>query len=102
MIVEQNPTRHRYVIMLMLFVSVRVYWTPEKKTVYPIYSASARLWWSGGEMYAPARPLTVQGGYRYSPLFAILTVPFALFTDDVGGVLWRTANRRMRSNAFSR
>jgi hypothetical protein len=74
---------------ILLVVCVRVYGWPVAKTVYPIYSASGYFWWSGTDLYAPARPDWAQGGYRYSPTFAILCVPFALFPDNVGGVVWR-------------
>ncbi len=74
---------------ILLVVSVRVFLEPAKRTVYPIFSGSAQLWWSGADLYEPHRPDTVQGGYRYSPTFAILLTPFAVFPDSVGGVLWR-------------
>jgi alpha-1,2-mannosyltransferase len=75
--------------VVLLVVSVRVAGWPTSRTVYPIFSGSAQLWWSESDLYEPHRPLTVQGGYRYSPTFAILLTPFAYFPDTVGGVLWR-------------
>lgn len=75
--------------VVLLVVSVRVAGWPMSRTVYPIFSASAQLWWSGADLYEPYRPLAVQGGYRYSPTFAILITPFAYFPDSVGGVIWR-------------
>lgn len=77
---------------LLLFVSVRVFLAPGSRTVYPIFSASGRLWWTGGELYEPHRPTDVQDGYRYGPTCAILFTPFAIFPDAVGGVLWRLLN----------
>ena len=74
---------------LLLFVGVRVFVSPEAKTVYPIFSASGRFWWTGTDLYEPHRPTNVQDGYRYSPTCAILFTPFALFPDALGGVLWR-------------
>jgi alpha-1,2-mannosyltransferase len=75
--------------VLLLVVSVRVAGWPRSRTVYPIFSGSAQLWWSGSDLYEPYRPLTVQGGYRYSPTFAMLLTPFAYFPEAMGGVLWR-------------
>jgi Glycosyltransferase family 87 len=73
----------------LIVVSIRVVAAPRARTVYPIFAESARQWWSGGPMYAPHRPLELQGGYRYSPAFAILMTPFALLPDGIGGVVWR-------------
>ena len=74
---------------MLLFVSVRVFISPEAKTVYTIFSASGRYWWSGTDLYEPHRPKTVRDGYRYSPAFAVLITPFAVLPDSIGGVLWR-------------
>jgi hypothetical protein len=75
--------------VILAFVSVRVFISPEAKTVYPIFSSSGRLWWSGHDLYEPFRPAGVQDGYRYSPTFAILMAPFAVLPDYLGGVAWR-------------
>jgi hypothetical protein len=75
--------------VILLVVSVRVLVSPASRTTYPIFSSSARLWWQGEELYFPYRPETVQSGYRYSPAFAILMIPFGLLPDGPGGALWR-------------
>src|SRR5450631_2325329 len=77
---------------ILAFISVRVFISPEGKTVYPIFSSSGRLWWSGDDLYEPFRTKAVQNGYRYSPTFAILITPFAMLPDSVGGMLWRLAS----------
>ena len=74
---------------VLLFVSVRALNRPTERTVYPIFSGSAKLWWSGADLYEPDRPANFQSGYRYSPTFAILLTPFAWLPDAIGGVLWR-------------
>jgi len=74
---------------LLLLVCVRVSVWPASRTVYPIFSASGRFWWTGAELYEPHRPTDVQDGFRYSPTCAILFIPFAFFPDAIGGVLWR-------------
>ena len=74
---------------ILLTISVRVIMRPASRSVYPIFSGSAQLWWSGMDLYEPDRPKTVQGGYRYSPTFAILLTPFAVLPGGAGGVLWR-------------
>jgi alpha-1,2-mannosyltransferase len=77
---------------VLLVVSVRVFLGPTKRTVYPIFSGSAQLWWNGEDLYEPDRPKSVQEGYRYSPTFAILMTPLAVLPDSIGGVLWRLAS----------
>jgi alpha-1,2-mannosyltransferase len=77
---------------ILLFVCVRVFISPESKTVYPIFSASGRFWWTSTDLYEPHRPTDVQDGYRYSPTFAILVTPFAWLPDVLGGVAWRLVN----------
>ena len=74
---------------VLLFISYRTLVAPNQRTVYPVWSSTSRLWWSGGELYKPYRPASVREGFRYSPTFPILTTPFALFPDAVGGVVWR-------------
>lgn len=78
--------------VVVLGVSVRVFVTPAAKTVYPIFSASARLWWAGVDTYEPNRPANVQTGYRYSPACSVAFTPFAIFPDSVGGIVWRLFN----------
>jgi hypothetical protein len=75
--------------VILLFVSVRVFLMPESKTVYPIFSASGRFWWTSTELYEPHRPTDVQDGWRYGPTCAVLFTPFAIFPDSIGGALWR-------------
>ncbi len=77
---------------VLLIVSVRVFMEPQSKTVYPIFSASARLWWAGIDTYEPGRPTDVQTGYRYAPTCSVAFSPFAIFPDAVGGILWRLFN----------
>ena len=75
--------------LALLFVNIRAYAWPEVRTVYPIFSASARLWWSGEDLYFPDRPADVAAGYRYGPAFTVLLTPFGLLPDALGGVVWR-------------
>src|SRR4051812_33437220 len=79
-------------LLILAGIGIRVGLHPASRSTYPIYSASVRLWWDGGELYFPHRPESVQGGFRYAPTFAILAAPFGLLSDDYGGILWRYAN----------
>lgn len=75
--------------IVLLVVCTRAFVQPNNRTVYPIFSDSARLWWNTDELYEPHRPDNVWPGYRYSPTFAILFSPFAIVPDAIGGILWR-------------
>ncbi len=77
---------------ILLFVGVRVFIQPQQKTVYPIFSKSAQLWWGGGDLYQLDAPRDTKRGFRYGPSFAILATPFAFFPDAIGGNLWRLFN----------
>ncbi len=87
--------------LILLIIGARVVWRPEARTTYPIFSASARLWWQGEELYFPYRPENVQGGYRYAPAFAILMTPFGLLPDGPGGALWRCFNAAVLLGALA-
>jgi hypothetical protein len=69
--------------VLLAAVAVKTLVTPERKTVYPIFSAAARDWWA-------ERPLWpgIGSGYRYSPTFAVLLSPIAWLPSAWGGILW--------------
>src|SRR5258707_481572 len=71
---------------LLLVVCVRGLLSPQR-SVYPIFSAAARHWMSGDDLYGK-----VDAPYRYSPLATILFIPFSVFSDRIGGLLWRLLN----------
>jgi hypothetical protein len=56
-------------------------------SVYPIFAGAARHWLAGANLYQPT-----EEPYRYSPLVAVLLVPFSLLPDGLGGVAWRLLN----------
>src|SRR5882724_8177548 len=45
--------------LILLGIGTRVVLHPDARTTYPIFSASARLWWQGQELYFPYRPESV-------------------------------------------
>src|SRR5262245_57614658 len=73
---------------IMLVICVRVLIQPQEHSVYPIFSYAAEKWVEGKDLYTGERWPELDL-YRYSPLVAALLVPFSLFPDGVGGVLWR-------------
>lgn len=58
---------------------------PEPKLVFLIFSNASRNWWTDSSIYAAYEGLDV---YRYSPTFAVLLTPFAVFPDRVAVLLW--------------
>ncbi len=70
--------------LALLVVSLRSALFPHAHSVYPIFATAARDWLAGADLYAGHHD-----PYRYSPLIAVLFVPFGLLPDGLGGVLWR-------------
>ena len=72
---------------------VRAFLFPDNHTVYHNYSKAGWCWVHGEDAYAierdaAGRVIPHMSGYRYSPLVSMLLVPFSLFPDAVGGVLF--------------
>lgn len=72
-------------IVLAIAASVKTVIDPERHTVYTAFSHACRDWWDGNSLY-------VDRAYYYSPTFAILMTPFAIWPDRFGGVLWNFAS----------
>jgi hypothetical protein len=71
----------------LLIVSARVLLAPGRHSVYPIFTQAAQNWIDGRSLYH-----TGGDPYRYSPLVAVLFVPFHLLPNGIGEVLWRLIN----------
>lgn len=61
-------------LLYLLFVA-RIFATPTRLGVYPIFALAARRWWEGVGMYVPADGLEM---FRYSPTFSVGFAPFGL------------------------
>ena len=72
-------------IVLAVAASVKTVIEPRAHTVYTAFSHGCRDWWDGNSLY-------VDRAYYYSPTFAILMTPFAIWSDRFGGVLWNFAS----------
>jgi hypothetical protein len=82
--------------MILLAICIRGLLHARSNSVYPIFAGAARNFWAGSDLYrAPGDP------YRYSPLVAALLVPFSLWPDPVGGVLWRLLNASVYLTAIA-
>jgi hypothetical protein len=58
-------------------------------SVYGVFVGAARHWLAGADLYEFPPP---EDPYRYSPIVAVLFVPFAQLPDAVGGIAWRWLN----------
>ncbi len=72
-------------ITLAVAASVKTIIEPELHTVYTAFSHCCRDWWAGHSLYQDR-------AFYYSPTFAVLMTPFAIWPDWFGGVLWNLAS----------
>lgn len=73
----------------LLAVCVRLALSARYLGVYPIFAAAGRAWPAGQGLYRLVDHLDY---YRYSPLVAVMLVPFSLLPDWLGGIVWRLVN----------
>ncbi len=72
-------------LALAIAASVKTIIEPELHTVYTAFSHCCRDWWAGHSLYQDR-------AFYYSPTFAVLMTPFAVWPDWLGGVLWNFAS----------
>jgi hypothetical protein len=72
-------------IALAIAASVKTIIEPELHTVYTAFSHCCRDWWAGHSLYQDR-------AFYYSPTFAVLMTPFAIWPDWLGGVFWNFAS----------
>jgi hypothetical protein len=74
-------------MLILLAIGGRLLLSSRSPGVYPIFAEAARHWLRAQDLYQP-----VGEPYRYSPLAAVLFVPFSSLPDPFGGLLWRWFN----------
>ncbi len=73
--------------LILTVIGIRVLTSARGNGVYPIFSHAGRLWLDGELVYGPpAGDLDV---FRYSPPVAAFFAPWALLSDQWGGIMWR-------------
>ncbi|HEV3257782.1 MAG TPA: glycosyltransferase family 87 protein [Gemmataceae bacterium] len=72
---------------LMAAVTCLALVRPRTHSVYPIFAKAGRSWLAGADLYGP--PAGSLDQYRYSPVAAVVFVPFGLLPDGLAGVIWR-------------
>ena len=90
---RQRSVRMRWVLGVWIGFTVaagiKVLVQPTAHTVYPVFAEGARNWWQDRCLYEPSPDRDL---YRYSPTFAVLMTPFALWPDCLGGLFWQVGN----------
>ena len=75
----------------IVYICVRVAVQPYKRTLYTTWEQAGADWEIGRDLYRDTwRP--DQDQFRYSPLTAVLLVPFHHLPTRLGGVVWRLLN----------
>ncbi|HEY7152538.1 MAG TPA: glycosyltransferase family 87 protein [Gemmataceae bacterium] len=85
--------------IVVVFLCVRAAVQPYKRTLYTTWEQAGADWESGRTLYRDSwRP--DQDQFRYSPLTAVLLVPFHHLPIRVGGVVWRLLNTGVLLGGF--
>src|SRR5262249_29704613 len=78
-------------LTILVAVGARSALQPRSHSLYPTYAAAGGDWVAGATLYRLQwEPHLDQ--YRYSPLVAVLLVPFHYLPERLGNVLWRLLN----------
>jgi len=75
--------------IILLVICIRVSISPRAHSVFPIFSIAGHHWFTGEELYYPHFFDPDLDNFRYSPLAAVLFVPWNVLSDQAAGVLWR-------------
>jgi hypothetical protein len=73
---------------ILAVVAVRVLLKPGAHSLFPIFVDAAQNWMRGVDVYGAL----AADVFRYSPLVAVLTIPFTFISDGLGEVSWRALN----------
>jgi Glycosyltransferase family 87 len=72
-------------LLLGVVGSLRILFSPESHTVFPIFAGGSAHWWSDIPLYLTYKPLDY---FRYPPTFAIAFTPFYWLGPRLGGITW--------------
>jgi hypothetical protein len=78
-------------ILVVAFICVRAAVQPRKRTLYTTWEQAGADWVAGRDLYRNFWNAD-QDQFRYSPLTAVLLVPFHYLPIRLGGVVWRLLN----------
>jgi hypothetical protein len=81
------------------FISIRAAMQPYKRTLYTTWEQAGANWEAGRDLYTNSWS-SDQDQFRYSPLTAVLLVPFHHLPIRLGGVVWRWLNAGVLLGSF--
>jgi hypothetical protein len=87
-------------VVLVGAICVRVAVQPRVRTLYTTWAGAGRDWEIGRDLYRSTWE-SHQDQFRYSPLVAVLFVPFAHLSESGGGVVWRLLNAAVLLGGFA-
>ena len=93
-------------MLICAVASYPAYLFPASHTVFHDYANAGRSWVSGTDAYnvewdASGAFVPRMSGFRYAPIISIMMVPFSLFSNALGGALWRLFNYVFFVGAFA-
>jgi len=74
----------------LIGIAVQGYLKPRTHTVFDIYAFGCEDWLAGRDIYI--WQVQTDELYRYSPLFAVVTIPLAILPPGWGNALWKLLN----------
>jgi hypothetical protein len=81
-------------------ICVRVALQPRVRTLFTTWSGAGHDWEIGRNLYRNTWE-SHQDQFRYSPLVAVLLVPFSHLSEGTGGVVWRLLNAGVLLGGFA-
>lgn len=85
-------------VILLLVIEVRVLLSPRHNSVVPIFTTASLRWLRGSNLYEVVAGFD---NYRYSPLVAVLLLPFSRLPTGLGEIAWRLANAAIYLGALA-
>ncbi len=86
--------------VIIVAVCVRAAVQPYKRTLFTTWEQAGADWEQGRDLYRTSWKAD-QDGFRYSPLTAVLLVPFHHMPIRLGGVVWRLLNAAVLLGGFA-
>jgi hypothetical protein len=86
------------VVLAVICVRVAIY--PHQRTLYTTWAQAGADWEKGRDLYRDSWDAD-QDQFRYSPLVAVLLVPFHHLPLRLGGVVWRLFNAAALLSGFA-
>jgi hypothetical protein len=87
-------------IAVLAVICIRVAIYPHKRTLYTTWAQAGSDWENGRDLYRNTWEAD-QDQFRYSPLVAVLLVPFHHLSLRLGGVMWRLLNAAVLLGGFA-